>query len=548
MTPSSPLLQFIKWEKETPNEIFLQQPFDGIWKTWTWAQAGDEARRLAAGLHTLGLKRGDHIAILSKNCSHWIISDLAIMMAGCISIPIYPSLSAAGIKPILVHSDTKAIIIGKLDDFSQQNEGIPTGTICISVTNYGTAEKYRTEELIANNAPLQNVYNWQAKDIFTIIYTSGTTGNSKGVMHTISAFDTIVPLVVSTLKMPLKPRLFSYLPLCHIAERMAIEMYGIYFGAVISFAENITSFSKNLIETEPELFFGVPRIWGKLREGILKKIPQKKLNILLAIPLLNTIIKNSIRKKLGLAKATHIYSAAAPLAPELQKWFINLNIPIRQAYGMTEDCVYAHFDSPTQYRIGKVGRALPGLLVKFTVDGELCVKSNSNMVGYYKEPALTAEMFDEDNYLKTGDIAEYDADCFLSITGRIKDQFKTDKGKYISPSPIEMQLLANTKIEQVCVVGTGIPQPIALITLTEEGSKNNKEEIVNELTLFLKLVNRQLEGFEKLEKLVIIDNSWSIENGLLTPTLKVKRNEIEKMHLLKYPVWYADKEVIIWEK
>lgn len=170
------------------------------------------------------------------------------------------------------------------------------------------------------------------------------------------------------------------------------------------------------------------------------------------------------------------------------------------------------------------------------------------MVGYYKEPALTAEMFDEDNYLKTGDIAEYDADCFLSITGRIKDQFKTDKGKYISPSPIEMQLLANTKIEQVCVVGTGIPQPIALITLTEEGSKNNKEEIVNELTLFLKLVNRQLEGFEKLEKLVIIDNSWSIENGLLTPTLKVKRNEIEKMHLLKYPVWYADKEVIIWEK
>ncbi len=548
MAASSPLAQFLKWETGNPQEIFLQQPFNGVWKTWTWAQAGDEARRLAAGLQALGLHPGDHVAILSKNCAHWIIADLAIMMAGCISIPIYPSLSASGIKPILTHSDSKAIIIGKLDDFSKQTDGIPDGILRISITSYGTNEATSMEALLANNEPLQEVFHWQSADLFTIIYTSGTTGNSKGVMHTIRAFDTVVPLVVDTLQMPLKPRLFSYLPLSHIAERMAIEMYGIYFGALISFAENIESFSANLIHTEPHMFFAVPRIWGKLREGILKKLSQKKLNLLLSIPLVNSLIKKSIRQKLGLAKASHIYSSAAPLSPDLQKWFINLGIPIRQAYGMTEDCVYAHFDSPTHFRIGKVGRALPGLLVKFAADGELRVKSKSNMIGYYKEPALTAAAFDEDGYLKTGDIAEYDADGFLAITGRVKDQFKTDKGKYISPSPIEMQLLGNSKIEQVCVVGTGVPQPIALITLSEEGLKMAEDELVNNLIPFLKSINSQLEVFEKLEKLVIIADSWTIENGMLTPTLKVKRNEIEKRHLPKYPVWYAEKEKIIWGK
>jgi long-chain acyl-CoA synthetase len=548
MVSSSPLAKFVKWEKEIPGQIFLRQPFNGVWKTWTWAQAGEEARRLAAGLHSTGLQKGDHVAILSKNCAQWIIADLAIMMAGCISIPVYPSLSAAAIKPILIHSDSKAIILGKLDNFATQVDGIPPDIFRISVTDYGTKEQYSMEDLIANNEPLQVINTWNADDILTIIYTSGTTGNSKGVMHTVLAFDMVVPMVAETLKLPLRPRLFSYLPMSHIAERMAIEMYGIYFGAAISFAESIEAFPKNLEDTKPDLFFAVPRIWGKLREGILKKLPQKKLDLLLSIPLVSRIIKNRIRKKLGLSKASHIYSSAAPLSPDIQKWFINIGINLRQAYGMTEDCVYAHFDTPAEFRIGRVGMALPGLMVKFAADGELLVKSKSNMIGYYKEPGLTAAAFDEEKYLKTGDIAEYDADGFLAITGRVKDLFKTDKGKYIAPSPIEMHLLANAKIEQVCVVGTGVPQPIALVTLSEEGKKIAVPELVNEFIPLLKSINNSLEVFEKLEKLVIMADNWTVENGMLTPTLKVKRNEIEKIHLPKYPGWYTEKNIIVWEK
>ena len=361
--PSSPLAQFLKWEKEIPGELFLRQPFNAVWKTWTWEQAADEARRLAAGLISSGLMKGDHVAILSKNCAQWIIADLAIMMAGCVSIPVYPTLSAAAIKPILIHSDAKAIITGKLDDFSKQVDGIPSGMIHIGINIYGTGGHYSMEELIGKNEPLPSVNAWQPDDILTIIYTSGTTGRSKGVMHCVNAFDTVVPLVVTTLKMPVRPTVFSYLPLSHIAERMGIEMYGIYYGASISFAESIETFPKNLRDTQPHLFFAVPRIWGKLREVILKKLPQKKLDLLLSVPLVGMLIKKSIRKRMGLKRATHIYSSAAPLSPDLQKWFVNIGINVCQAYGMTEDCVYSHFDIPTDFRIGKVGRPLPGLKV-----------------------------------------------------------------------------------------------------------------------------------------------------------------------------------------
>ncbi|HEX3164793.1 MAG TPA: AMP-binding protein, partial [Chitinophagaceae bacterium] len=167
--PSTPLEQFLKWEKENPDRIFLRQPIDGVWKTWTWAQAGNEARRIAQGFYSLELKEGDHIAILSKNCAEWIIADIAIMMAGCISIPIYPTLSATAIEPILIHSEAKAIIIGKLDDFKSQANGIPANVIRISVNMFGIKEKYSVEELIDENEPLADLYSWKKEEVLTII-------------------------------------------------------------------------------------------------------------------------------------------------------------------------------------------------------------------------------------------------------------------------------------------------------------------------------------------------------------------------------------------
>ena len=542
-----PLEQFLKWEKENPDRIFLRQPINGVWKTWTWAQAGDQARRIAQGFHSLGLKGGDHIAILSKNCAHWIIADIAIMMAGCVSIPIYPTLSAAAIEPILIHSEAKAIIIGKLDDFASQSNGIPSNMIRIGVNAYGIKEKHTVEELIDKNEPIADSYSWKNDEILTIIYTSGTTGKSKGVMHAAGTFGAVLTAAIPQLELPHQPALISYLPLSHIAEKVGVEMNALFTCGTISFAESLETFSKNLAEIQPTIFFAVPRIWQKMRQGILSKLSQRKLDIILSIPLANSFVKKRLKKKMGFSRVSHFYSAAAPISVELQEWYQKIGIIIYQAYGMTEDCVYSHFCGPKAHKFGTAGKALPGLQVKIAEDGELRLKGDGNMKGYFKEQQMTAEAFDQENYLKSGDMGEYDDEGFLKITGRVKDQFKTDKGKYISPAPIEVKLLSNTDIEHACIVGTGVPQPMALVCLSETGKRKAKEELIQDLTQCLDAINPFLEKFERIEKIVIMKETWTTANNMITPSLKVKRNEIEKIHLPKYPAWYDKPGTVVWE-
>ena len=546
MSATLPLEQFLIWEQRTPHEIFLRQPVNGVWNTWSWAQAGQECRKMAQRLTDRGLGANDHIAILSKNCAHWIMADIAIMMIGAISVPIYPTLTDHAIQPILEHSESKAIFIGKLDDFESQRKGVPDNILQIGFDYYGMQGSETWGQSIATSAPLHTLHTWQPDDIITIIYTSGTTGRPKGVMHKAVTFEKVLIGVGGTLNLPKKAHLFSYLPLSHIAERLAIEMNAIYYGSTISFTESLETFSKNLADVQPHVFFAVPRIWSKLREGILKKMPQEKLSKLLRIPLVGLIVKKSIRKKLGLSRAKNIYSAAAPITVELIDWFQTLGITIYQGYGMSEDCAYGHFCREGHNKPGSVGKPVDGLSVKLTAEGEICVKSPGNLVGYYKEPELTAEIFDEEGYLKTGDKGEYDSDGYLWITGRVKDQFKTDKGKYISPAPIELDLQADECIEQVCVVGNGIPQPIALITLSLLAKKMSKEAIDASIANTVVRVNATLEKHEQIAKAIILQGDWSVENGLMTPTLKVKRNEVEKIYLKMYPVWYGYDEFVIW--
>ena len=548
MSQSTPLLQFLKWEKSIPNDLFLRQPFEGEWRHWTFQQAGEEARKIAAGLKHLNLPSRSNVALLSKNCAQWIMADLAIMMAGHISVPLYATLTAGSIQQILEHSGSKAIILGKLDNYKAQQAGIPADVIRIGMELYGIQEDHSWEKMVAAEKPVTEVASWDYDELLTIMYTSGTTGKPKGVMHSAGNFDAVLNVAKMDLKLPHRPKLFSYLPISHIAERMGVELFGIYNGGMFSFAESLESFPKNLADTQPDFFFAVPRLWAKFREKISEKLPPKKLNMLLSIPIINNVIRKSIKKKLGLSKATHIYSGAAPISVDMLEWFNNIGVTIFQAIGMTEDCVYSHFNRHGANRFGTVGQALSGLQMKITPEGEMRIKSPSLMKGYYKEPELTAESFDEEGFLKTGDKAEKDKDGYVTIVGRIKDQFKTDKGKYVSPGPIEMMLLANQDIEQACVVGMGIPQPIALVVLSAFGKAKSKEDIALSLADSLNQVNPNLESYEKLEKAVIMKGEWSIENGLLTPTLKVKRNEVEKIHIPKYPAWYHTQPgVVVWE-
>ncbi|WP_299555781.1 AMP-binding protein [Seonamhaeicola sp.] len=541
----SPLEAFLYWEKTTPSAVFLKQPVNGKHINFTYAEAGAEARKIASALKLYQLDEGSHVAILSKNCAHWVMADLAIMICGYISIPIYPTLNANSINLILEHSESKAIVVGKLDDFNSQKEGLP-GIPVISVGLYGESTGDLWEDLLKKNEPLKDLHRQNPDELHTIIYTSGTTGTPKGVMHTSGNLMESAHTLTEVFELPNNLRLFSYLPLAHVAERLLINA-GVVLGGEISFAESLDTFASDLESTQPHIFFAVPRIWTKFREKILESLSQNKLNILLKIPFLSTFLKNKLKKKLGLKEAYFVCSAAAPLASSLIEWFQTLDIHIMQGYGMTEDCCVSHFNTYRNNKIGTVGKTLYNVEAKLSAEGEICIKNNCLMKGYFKAPEMTASVFDTEGYLKTGDIGEFDHDGYLTITGRVKDQFKTDKGKYISPSYMELILSKNTDIEQVCVVGSGIPQPIALITLSESGSAKEKNRLIESLLFTVSGMNPTLESHEKIEKVVIMKEEWSVNNGLLTPTLKVKRNSIEKIHKPFYTEWFEMDESVIFE-
>ena len=542
----SPLSAFLHWETRIPENLFLKQPLNGQVVERTYKSSGDEIRRMASALKALDIPAKSKIAILSKNCAEWVMADLSIMMAGHISVPIYPTLGAETIQLILEHSESKVIFIGKLDNYEEQKPGI-RDIYKIGVKAYGINEDLSWEELVKKNEPLTEIPEQDSDNLLTIMYTSGTTGVPKGVMHTIGNIAQTAQTAISIIPMPDHPRFFSYLPLSHVAERVAVELHGIYRGSTFSFPESIETFAADLEATKPHLFFAVPRIWSKFQEKILEKMPQQKLKKLLSIPILGGIVKKKIVKKLGLSEATFIASGAAPIAVSLQEWYAKLGITVHQCYGMTEDCILSHYNLPGSNKNGSVGRALPGVTGKLSEEGEICIKSDVLMKGYYKEPELTAEMFDEEGILKTGDIGEYDHDGYLIITGRVKDQFKTDKGKYISPAPVELELLKNPDIEQVCLVGMGIPQPIALVITSLVAKNKSQQDLVKCLEHSISELNPTLEKHEKIEKIVVMKEDWTIDNGLLTPTLKVKRNQVEKIHMGYYKSWFEREEKVIFE-
>lgn len=543
---TSPVEALLYWEENAPKSIFLKQPFDGKLKTYTYRQSAEEIRKIAAGLKSLGIPDGSSIALLSKNCAHWMMADIAIMMAGYVSVPIYPTLNASSIEYILQHSESKAIIVGKLDNYESQKAGI-NNIHTIGIEKYGIQEDLTWEKLVEENEPMQDIPKMDEDELCSIIYTSGTTGNPKGVMHSVGNFSRASNAAVEIISLPEEPRFFSYLPLSHVAERVAIEIHGLFRCASFHFPESLETFAADLESCQPHLFFAVPRIWIKFREKVFEKMPRKKLRALFSIPFLGGFFKRKLVEKMGLAHVKYAVSGAAPLNMDVLKWYKRLGVIIHQDYGMTEDCIYSHYNLQGKNRFGSVGKPLPGVEAKLTSEGEIKIKNDNLMLGYYKDPEGTARAFDEDGFLKTGDIGEFDHEGFLYITGRIKDQFKTDKGKFVSPAPIELELLKNTDLDQVCVVGMGIPHPIALVILSEQGKKKSQTELTTCIHETIEELNSRLEKHEKLNKAVVMKEDWTIDNGLLTPTLKVKRNQVEKIHMPMYNDWFHEKGEVIWE-
>ena len=551
ISPDKTLLEyFYHWEKTTPEKTFLRQPFGDDFRDFTWKETGRQVRSLAAYLQSLNLPAKSNIGLVSKNCAEWIITDLAIMLSGHISVPFYATLTAEQLNQVLVHSGCPVLFVGKLDDWKGMKSGIPSGVKCISFPTYNADPQHEQwEQILAKHEPLKIDFKPNLADLFTIIYTSGTTGNPKGVMLSYSAMSNGIYESRNFSKLYLKDtRFLSYLPLCHIAERNIVEAASLTTGGTVYFAETLESFAKNLAIAQPTHFLAVPRIWTKFQMGIFGKMSQKKLDLFLKIPILNNIVKKKIRKGLGLDSAEVILTGAAPMPASLIKWFRKLGIIIQEAYGMTENLGAVCMMPKDAIKDGFVGKLYPGMEVKITPEnGEILTRSKWNMMGYYREPALTAETIDADNWLHTGDVGELDSENYLKITGRVKEMYKTSKGEYVAPAQIEFGFADNNFIEQICVVGDNLPQPIALIVLSDLGKSSDKQAIRESLEATLKALNPRLKPHERVQKLVILREPWTVDNNKMTPTLKIKRNIIEKEFVAKLEKWYDKAEVVIWE-
>jgi long-chain acyl-CoA synthetase len=342
-------------------------------------------------------------------------------------------------------------------------------------------------------------------------------------------------------------RFFSFLPLCHIAERNIVEASCLTTGGTIYFAETIESFGKNLATARPTHFLAVPRIWTKFQLGILAKMPQKKLDMFLRIPILSSIVKKKIREGLGLNDAKLILTGAAPMPTSLIRWFRRLGIIIQEAYGMSENLGAVSMMPSNNIKDGTVGKIYPGMEVKTDpVTGEIATRSAWNMVGYYREPELTAQTL-RDGWLYTGDVGEVDDENYLKITGRVKEMYKTAKGEYVAPAQIEFGFSDNNLIEQICVAGQSLPQPVALVVLSDLGRAANRDSVTESLSATMNSLNPRLHSYERVKKVVVVRDSWTVDNNMLTPTMKTKRNVVEAHYNPFMEDWYERAELIIWE-
>ncbi|WP_333988963.1 AMP-binding protein [Pseudomonas sp. S3(2024)] len=543
-----PLDVFYEREARHPRQRFLVQPIGGGQvETLTWADVGHQARCAAHWLRARELPQGSHIALISKNCAHWIIADLAIWMAGHVSVPLYPNLTADSVNQVLTHSQSVLAFIGKLDDWPGMSVGVPADLPTISLPLHPPGEFDFSWDDLQKSSPIQDDPRPAAEQLATIIYTSGTTGLPKGVMHSFANLGFATTRGTQLFGLDEQDRLLSYLPLCHVAERMFVELASIYTGQTVFFAESLDTFITDLRRARPTAMFGVPRIWTKFQMGVYGKIPAKRLDFLLGLPFIGKRVGHKVLAGLGLDALRVALSGAAPVPQTLLSWYQKLGLDVLEVYGMTESCGYSHICLPGQYKQGWIGKPCPEVEVRIDESGEVQVRSQANMLGYFKEPQKTAETLTEDGFLRTGDKGEQDAEGRLRLTGRLKEIFKTSKGKYVAPAPIENRLAVHSRIEQVCVVGDGLSAPLGLCVLSTVNQEEGRASLHSSLEKLLEEVNAVLDKHERLRRLVVVKDSWAVENGFLTPTLKIKRNVIEDTYGARFEEWSARNEAVLWQ-
>lgn len=541
-----------EWERTMPKRVYMTQPLgNGECRDYTWGETMNQARRMAAHLRSLDLPPNSNIGLISKNCAHFILCDLAIWMAGHVSVALYPTLNADTVNYILDHCEAKLVFIGKLDDWDEMKSGVPDALPKIALPLAPPTRFTPWDDVVANHEPITDNPSPAGDQLAVMCYTSGSTGRPKGVMHSFASSSVAAQYLSQELEITTEDRMLSYLPLAHVMERSNVAFASFYTGMHIFFAETLDTFLQDLQRARPTLFLSVPRLWLKFQMGVFQKFPEERLALLLKIPIIKNIIRKKVLQGLGLEHVRLAGSGSAPIPGELIDWYKSLGIDLLEGYGMSEDFAYSHMSKPGLSKPGYVGVACSGVKTRISESGELEICSPGNMVGYYKAPDLTAECYTDDGYFKTGDRGEYSPEGLLRITGRVKELFKTSKGKYVAPVPIENIINTHNLIEISCVSGPGRQACHATVQLAENvrdkiDDSEFRKTTGDELESLLASVNRQIEEFESLQFIAVVRETWDINNNFLTPTLKIKRDVIENAYNDKLDAWYDSRQKVVW--
>lgn len=574
-------------EKYAKEDMFATK-YDGKWEKMSSQKFITLGNQFSRGLLKLGIKPGDRIALITSNSrTEWAVADLGILQIGAVSVPVYPTISAADYSFIFNDSEVKFCIVSDkalYDKVAGIKDKVPTLQGVFIFDDIEGAPSWREILDLGEDDATQSEVEDLSKaihpnDMATIIYTSGTTGKPKGVM--LSHENIVSNIKGSDERIPKKrdfdpktARALSFLPICHIFERMLFYLYQSK-GISIYFAESVEKMGENIKEVKPHYMTVVPRLLEKVYDKIYDKGVSAgglKAKIFLWALSVNEA-KKTISKPSGLkeiiadklvfskwreglgGEITTLVSGSAPLSERLNRIFQNAGIPVLEGYGLTETSPVIAVNSFSHMRVGTVGLPLKNLKVKIMEDGEITVKGPSVFLGYYKNDEMTQEVFTEDGFFRTGDIGHIDEDGFLKITDRKKEMFKTSGGKYVAPQIIENLAKASKFIEQIMVVGDGEKMPCAIVQPDFNFAKNwahlhhlnigntpaelaKSPELKARIEKEIEKVNAELGNWEKIKKIELSPNEWSIEGGELTPTLKLKRKVIKEKYIDLYNKMY----------
>jgi long-chain acyl-CoA synthetase len=567
----------------TPDHVALRKKHLGRWRSYTWGDYATRVTALARGLHELGVRPGDRVAVHSDNRPAWLFADLAAQALGAVTVGIYPTSPAAEVEYLLSHSGARILVA---EDEEQVDKALAVRSGLRDLERIVVVDPRGVDvgdDLVMTLADLEELGRASTFDVAAaaaavdpdgmaiIVYTSGTTGPPKGAMLSHRNLQAAASASGAAFGVHDRTEVLSYLPLNHIAERLISAIDAVSQGYVVSFGEGSDTFVQDLAEVQPTFFLGVPRVWEKLMAGIEIRMADagrlKRANYHLWMRVGGGVARRRwrtgriggldrvryglgwlllyrpLRLKLGLARVEGVLSGAAPIAPQVLEFFWALGVPVREGYGQTENTALGTITPPDDIRLGKVGRPVEGCELRIAHDGEILTRGPGTFLGYYKDPEATRAAVDEDGWLHTGDVGVLDEDGFLQITDRKKDIIITAGGKNVSPSEIENKLKVSPYVREAVVIGDGRKHLAALIGIeldtvgawalqqrlgfTTYADLSSKPEVEALVQGWVDEVNADLAQVETIKAFALLPKELDPQDGEVTATQKVKRRAIE---------------------